>query len=317
MRTRAIFAAIAASGFLAISALAAKKPQLTGWGYVASGPVKVYDRLSLRPNLIRSLGRGTLVGVYGEKEKSGKSWTEIMTSKPATLEETLGWVESSQLKIFPADRFPAKADLFLRAGAPFTDDTFAATTAVTRLLLQQPSGVPVLVCLFESLGLANLRLQIFTAPSEGYAAGPYLEFPNAEIHSPLSDLEARDAVGDGSECLISHEMFSLGVENQGVRLVVRRFEAGAIKTLWTAPIEYTNLASFDPQTRKLAPPEKNVGAPGTVTKATVDFARNDGKPEIVWKAKIEFHILGREQPLDTLTVEKHCKWNGNEFEPIF
>ena len=85
-----------------------------------------------------------------------------------------------------------------------------------------------------------MRLQIFTAGPERYAPGPYLEFPNAEIRTPIGDLEARDAVGDGNECLISHEAFTLGEQNQGVRFVVRRFEGGEIKTLWTAPLEYTN-----------------------------------------------------------------------------
>src|SRR5207248_5589077 len=146
--------------------------------------VEVYDRLSLRPHLLRSLGRGTLAAVYGEKEKSGKRWSEIMTFKPATLEDTLAWVESSNLKIFPADRFPANADLFLRAGAPFTDDAVGSSTTVTRLLLRRSSGEPVLVCLFVSPGLANLRLQFFTEAPDGYAAGPYLEFPNAEMGSP-------------------------------------------------------------------------------------------------------------------------------------
>ncbi len=316
MKARAIGFAVAALVLLAPVAEAGKKPQLVGWGYAAGGPVEVYDRLSFHPNLIRALGRGALFGIYAEKEKGGKSWTEIMTVKPSTLEETLGWVESSQLKVFPAGRFPADADLFLLAGPPFTDDTVAASTAVTRLLLQRSSGDPVLVYLFESSGLANLRLQFMTAASEGYAAGPYLEFPNAEMRSPFSDLETKDAVGDGNECLISHESFSLGAQNQGVRMAVRRFEGGAIKTLWTAPLEYTNLSSYDPQPHKLAPPEKNVGAPGTVTNATVDFATNNGKPEIIWSATIEFHIFGREKPVDTLKVEKHCKWTGDRFEPI-
>jgi hypothetical protein len=317
MKARAPGLTVAALAFLASLAAPAKKPQQTSWGYISNGPVKAFDRLSLGPHLLRSLGRGTLVAVFGEKEKGGKRWAEIMTSKPVTLEETLGWIDSSQLKFYRADRFPTDADLFLGAGAPFTDDIVAASTAVTRLLLQQRSGEPSLVCLFESPGIASLRLQFFTPDSQGYRTGPYLEFPNAEIRSPVSDLETKDAVRDGNECLISHESFSLGMQNQGVRIAVRRLERGAIKTLWTAPLEYTNLSSYDPQPRKLTPPEKNVGAPGTVTKATADFAADGAMPEIIWKAKIEFHILGREQPIDTLTVEKHCKWNGSEFEKIF
>jgi hypothetical protein len=225
-------------------------------------------------------------------------------------------VDSSRLKLFDSRLFPANEDLFMLAGAPFTDDVVAADTVITRLLLQQPAGPPLLVCLFDSAGIPNVRLQVFTRSPASYAPGPYVEFPNAEIRSPISDLEARDAVGDGNECLISHEAFSLGEQNQGVRLVVRRFERGAIKTLWTAPLVYTNLSSYESQVRKLTPPEKNVGAPGTVTKATVDFAANRGKPEIIWKATIEFHILGREKPVDTLTVEKHCAWTGGRFEPI-
>jgi|SRR5437762_10896498 len=316
MKARAIGLTIAALLSLLLAAAAAKKPQQTGWGYAAGGAVKVFEGLSLRPELLEPLGRGTLVAVYGENEKAGKAWSRVSVIKPETLEVKLGWAESSQLKFFPTDRFPANADLFLRAGAPFTDDAVAADTVITRLLLQQPSGPPLLVCLFDSPGIPNVRLQIFTADADHYAPGPYLEFPNAQIHSPVGGLEVKDAVGDGNECLISHEAFSQGEQNQGVRLVVRRFEAGALKTLWSAPLEYTNLASYEPQSHKLTPPEKNVGAPGTVTKASVDFAANSGKPEIIWKATIEFHILGHEKPVDALTVVKHCAWTGAGFEPI-
>ena len=301
---------------LLLPAEAAKKPVQTGWGYAGRGPVDVFEGLSLHPKLVRKLGRGALLAVYGEKERDEKHWSEVMAIKPATLEETLAWVESSRLKFFDTHRFPANEDLFMGAGAPFTDDVVAADTVITRLLLQQASRPPLLVCLFDSPGLPNVRLQIFTAGPERYAPGPYLEFPNAEIRTPIGDLEARDAVGDGNECLISHEAFTLGEPNRGVRFVVRRFEGGTIKPLWTAPLEYTNLGFYEPKPHKLSPPERNAGAPGTVTKATAEFAVDRGKPGILWKAIIEFHIPGREKPVDTLTVEKRCAWTGSRFEPI-
>src|SRR5439155_1646148 len=295
---------------LLMPAETAKKPVQTGWGYAGRGPVDVFEGLSLHPELVRKLGRGALLAVYGERERDEKHWSEVMAIKPANLEETLAWVESSRLKFFDTHRFPANEDLFIGAGAPFTDDVVAADTVITRLLLQQAPGPPLLVCLFDSPGLPNVRLQIFTAGPERYAPGPYLEFPNAEIRTPISDLEARDAVGDGNECLISHEAFTLGEQNQGVRLVVRRFEGGEIKTLWTAPLEYTNLASYEPKPHKLSPPEKNAGTPGTVTMAEVEFALGRGKPEIIWNATIEFHIPGREKPVDTQIGRASCRERG-------
>src|SRR6266567_958905 len=315
MKSQAALLALTSLGLL-LPAEAAKKPPQTGWGYAAGGPVDVFEGLSMHPKLVLKLGRGALLPVYGEQEKNEKHWFEVMAIKPTTLEETFAWVESRRLKFFDTHRFPANEDLFMGAGAPFTDDVVAADTVITRLLLQQAPGPPLLVCLFDSPGLPNVRLQIFTARPHGYAPGPYLEFPNAEIRTPISDLEARDAVGDGNECLISHEAFTVGAQNQGVRLVVRRFEGGEIRTLWTAPLEYTNLASYEPKPHKLSPPEKNVGTPGTVTKATVEFVVGRGKPEIIWKATIEFHIPGRDKPVDMLTVERRCAWTGNRFEPI-
>jgi hypothetical protein len=66
----------------------------------------------------------------------------------------------------------------------------------------------------------------------------------------------------------------------------------------------------------LHPLEKNAGAPGTVTKAEVEFQPRGNTYIPVWKATVEFRAVGQEKPLDSVKVTKACAWNGFEFEPL-
>jgi hypothetical protein len=137
------------------------------------------------------------------------------------------------------------------------------------------------------------------------------------MQAAITDLEIRDLVGDGNECLITREPFSFGPRNEGVNLVIRRIVAGAFQTLWRAPVEFRNLASFAPKMRMLAPPEKNIGAPGTVTKGDVDFRPRGRTTDLVWKGKVEFYVVGREQPVETVDLEKTCAWDGTKFTALY
>jgi hypothetical protein len=77
-----------------------------------------------------------------------------------------------------------------------------------------------------------------------------------------------------------------------------------------------NLASFAPKLQILTPPERNIGAPGTVTKGNVEFRSRGRISEPLWKGKVEFFAFGREQPVETVTIEKLCPWDGMIFSPL-
>jgi len=34
------------------------------------------------------------------------------------------------------------------------------------------------------------------------------------------------------------------------------------------------------------------------------------------KGKVEFFHFGREEPVDAVTIEKACPWDGKEFAPL-
>jgi hypothetical protein len=128
--------------------------------------------------------------------------------------------------------------------------------------------------------------------------------------------EVRDLLGDGFECLITHEPFREGPATFGVNIVIRRLEGGNFSSLWVAPIELQNLGFFPRELQILHPLEKNAGAPGTVTKGEVEFQPR-GKTHIpVWKATVEFFAVGQDKPMDSVKVTKACAWNGSKFEPL-
>jgi hypothetical protein len=66
----------------------------------------------------------------------------------------------------------------------------------------------------------------------------------------------------------------------------------------------------------LQPHEKNVGLPGTDTKGEVEFRERGALTDIVWKGKISFHALGREEPVETISAERTWSWDGLRFAPV-
>ena len=123
-------------------------------------------------------------------------------------------------------------------------------------------------------------------------------------------------MGDGNECLVTHEPFKSQTHYDGVNMVIRRMEADNFKTLWQAPLEFRNLASFPPKVQKLDPPEKNIGTPGTITTGKVEFRARGHMSEPFWKGTIAFYVQGRAAPIDTVTYEKLCPWDGSKFTPL-
>ena len=294
-----------------------KIPPQTGWGHVLKGPVEVRRNPSTsKPGLTR-LQSGALVAVFETKQSKGTDWAKVRVVEPATLEVVTGWVESSRIETLPVKEFPSDSELLKALGGVYLQDFHANYTQFARYLVRRGTEATALVCYVGSPFLPHTRLQVFE-PSRGkFVPGPYLEFPFSQMKTGVTQIEVRDLVGDGDECLIAHEPLSSSLGSGGANLVIRRIEAKGFKVLWQAPLELRNLSSYPPHPSALEPPEKNIGAPGTVTTATVDFRSSGRVSEPVWKGKIEFRVPGREEPVDTLTVEKVCNWNGREFTPLY
>jgi hypothetical protein len=299
---------------LAASAPAKQKgPTQTAWALVVKGPVEVYPKSSPGKKVLARLGSGALVAAFKTQRSGGGEWTQVRVVVPATLEVTMGWAESSRLETVPLDRFPADAELEKVLGGVYLEDVNARYTQIARFLMRLGRQEPALVCYIGSTFLPRTRLQVFETSGGNWVAGPYLEFLSSQIQTGVTAIEVRDLLGDGNECLVTHEPFAETFGTSGVNLVIRRIEAGKFKTLWQAPLELRNLTSFPPQIKVLDPPEKNIGAPGTITTGKVDFQKAGRVSEPVWKGKVEFHIPGREKPVNEVSVEKVCKWNGSEF----
>jgi len=291
-------------------------PKPTGWCYVSQGPVEVRPKTSERKTAVVRLGRGALAPVFQVKQAGGKSWTRIQAVDPAKLTAQMGWVISSQVEVLPASQFPTDAELLKLLGGAYLDDFVAAHTALARFLVRQGKREPAMACFLGAPILPQARLQVFLRTPGKWVVGPSLEFAFADLRAGVTRLEIRHLFGDGDECLVTRETFTLGPQNEGLNLVIRKIAGDAFKKLWQAPVEFRNLASFPPKFQILTPPEKNIGAPGTVTKGDVDFRARDRISEPVWKGKVEFHAFGREQPVETVTVEKVCAWDGTKFAPL-
>ena len=293
-----------------------KPPAPTGWCYAAQDSVDVKPSPSGRKKILAHLGRGALLPVFETKRAGDGNWTRVQVVDPAKLTAEKGWMESSKVESLPLNRFPTDAELLKILGGSYLEDYATRNAAIARYLLRQGGGEPALICFVGSPMIPQARLQVFLRTAQGFAPGPFLEFPFSDMQAGITFLEVRDLLGDGNECLVSREVFNVGPENHGVNMMIRRLEAGAFKLLWKAPLEYTNLASYPPKPQTLAPAEKNIGAPGTVTKGDVEFRARGRVTEPVWKGRIEFHAVGREEPVETLSVEKVCAWDGAEFAPL-
>lgn len=293
-----------------------KPPTQTAWAKVVDGPVEVYPKPSVGKKVLARLGSGALVAAFDTKGSGGSEWTKVRVVTPAALEVMAGWTQSSRLEKLPVSRFAADSELEETMGGVYLEDVNARYTRIARYLLGHGQQEPALVCYIGSAFLPSTRLQVFEWSGRKWVRGPYLEFLSSQMQTGVTEIEVRDLVGNGNECLLTREPFAQTFGTRGVNLVIRRLEASGFKTLWQAPIELSNFTSFPPQIVVLDPPEKNIGAPGTVTKATVDYKSNGQVTEPVWQGIIEFHVPGREEPVKTVSAQKVCKWNGQEFAPV-
>ncbi|MGD0460568.1 MAG: hypothetical protein ABSC21_22835 [Terriglobia bacterium] len=250
------------------------------------------------------------------ESKHGKNRAMLRITDLSTLNPVDAWVDPSKVEIVPIDRFPSDEELLRQLGSEYQDDFTLSKVALARWLVKQGNSSPALVCLVASVALPATRLIAFLPRGGSFTRGPWLEFPFSEMKPGILSVEVRDLLGDGIECLITHEPFRKGPEVLGVNIVIRRLEGGNFRTLWSAPLESRNLDFFPSELQILHPLEKNAGAPGTVTKGEVEFQPRGNIYIPVWKATVEFRAVGQDKPLDSVKVTKACAWNGSEFEPL-
>jgi hypothetical protein len=307
------------TGIMAVAIVSAQNRdsrQPIAWCYVQEGPLEIMQRALGRRTKPLSVARGALVPVLRTESKNGRNRAMLRITDLSTLNPVDAWVDPSKVEIVPIDRFPSDAELLRQLGGEYQDDFTLSKVALARWLVKQGNSSPALVCLVVSVMLPASRLVAFLPRGGNFTPGPWLEFPFSEMKPGILSAEVRDLLGDGIECLITHEPFRKGPELFGVNIVIRRLERGNFRTLWSAPLESRNLDFFPSELQILHPLEKNAGAPGTVTKAEVEFQPH-GKMYIpVWKATVEFHAVGQDKPLDSVKVTKACAWNGSEFEPL-
>jgi len=254
--------------------------------------------------------------VLRTESKNGRTRAMLRITDLSTLNPVDGWVDSSKAEIVPIDRFPSDEELLRQLGSEYQDDFTVSKVALARWLVKQGNSRTALVCLVASVVLPASRLVAFLPRGGNFTLGPWLEFPFSDMKPGILSAEVRDLLGDGIECLITHEPFRKGPEVFGVNIVIRRLEPGNFRTLWLAPLESRNLDFFPSELQILHPLEKNAGAPGTVTKGEVEFQPRGNIYIPVWKATVEFRAVGQDKPLDSVKVTKACAWNGFEFEPL-
>jgi len=262
------------------------------------------------------VGRGALLPILKWEDKKGARWARVRVVNLNSLEPVNGWIESSQIEEVALAKYPTDAALLRLLGGDFLDDYAFTHTQVVRFVMQQGSAGPALLCFLTAPVLANARLVAFLPTSGQMAPGPSVEFPAAEIQAGITMAEVRDLLGDGNECLITREPFQAGFGTRGANEVIRRIEGPEFQVLWKAPLEFRSLDLYPARVKVLQPPEKNIGQPGTVTRGAVTFRQRGNIYEPVWKGKVEFHVPGREEPVQSVPVEKVCPWDGMEFQPL-
>ena len=99
-------------------------------------------------------------------------------------------------------------------------------------------------------------------------------------------------------------------------LVEQELQQNPVLEEMTAPEpELTDKAEHDAD-EVAEPPEENIGAPGTVSRATIEFRERGSVSQPVWKGKVEFYVFGGEKPVQSVSIEKVCPWDGKKFAPL-
>ena len=291
-------------------------PQPIAWYYVQEEPLEIVQKAVGRRTRSLILGRGTLAPVFKTESKNGSERALLRMTNLGTLNPVEGWAKCNKENIIPLDRFPSDEELLRQLNLEPPHIASGGSAGVVRWLVKQGNSGMALVCFVPLFGLPASRLAAFLPHEGSFVLRTSLEFPFFDLRPGIVYGEVRDLLGDGVECLITHEPFREGPATFGVNMVIRRLEHGNFTSLWKAPLESQNLEFFPREVQILQPLEKNAGAPGTVTKGEVEFQPR-GKVHIpVWKATVEFFGPGQDKPLDSIKVVKACAWNGSGFEPV-
>jgi hypothetical protein len=264
----------------------------------------------------RDLARGSLLPVFKTKEKHGAKIAQVGALNFATGISELGWVEIDSADLKPPETYPADGELLRLLGAPYLDDFTADHTNVARFLVRQAQGPSALLCYVVTMPLSMAKLVIFTPNQGKFLPGAAMNILISDMQAGITSLEVRDLLGDGSDCVISKEPFREQAQTFGTNLRIRKIADGQFQVLWQAPIEFQNLSQYSPKMQILQPPEQNIGELGTVTTGEVTF-RPAGKGQApVWKGKVEFFVFGRDKAVDSVSIDKACPWDGQEFAPL-
>src|SRR5208283_4631250 len=262
------------------------------------------------------LARGALLPVFKTKEKRGAKFAQVGALNFGTGSSELGWVEINSSDLKPPESYPLDSELLRLLGVPYLDDFTADHTDIARFLVRQAQGPPALLCYVVTMPLSMAKLVIFTPNQGKFLPGAALNILISDMHAGITSLEVRDLLGDGSDCVITKEPFREQAQTYGANLRIRKIAGGQFHVVWQAPIEFENLSQYSPKMQILQPPERNIGAPGTVTTGEVTFRPSGKGQEPVWKGKVEFFVFGREKAADSVDIDKACPWDGKEFAPL-
>jgi hypothetical protein len=287
-----------------------------GWLDLQSGSRKFSVSGEDFQKVTRHLAQGALLPVFKTKEKHGVKLGQVGALNFATGNSELGWVELNSGDLKPPESYPLDSELLRLLGAPYLDDFTAEHTDIARFLVRQAQGPAALLCYIVTAPLSMAKLVIFTPGQGKYLPGAALNILISDMKAGITSVDIRDLVGDGSDCVITKEPFREGALTSGTTLLIRKIADGQFQVLWQAPIEFQNLSQYSSKMQILQPPERNIGAPGTVTTGDVTFRPSGKGQEPVWKGKVEFFVIGREKATDSLNLEKACPWDGKEFVPL-
>jgi len=321
MKTHIVIALVAACTAVPCCLAAKEKPPAgpvapIGWLELRTGSRKLSVSKEDLQKASRDLAQGLVIPVYKTKEKHGQTLARVGALNLETGNAELGWMEINPSELKPAESYPPDDELFRKLGGPYLDDFTANHTDIARYLVRQADGSPALLCYVLTAPLSMAKVVIFSPQQGTYAPTTTLNITIGEMDAGFTSIEVRDLIGDGGDCVITKEQFREQAQSFGKMLRIRRIAEGKFQDLWQAPIKYQNLSEYNPQMQILRPPEQNIGAPGTKTSGEVTFRPHGKGLEPVWKGKIEFYVAGRENALDSVSVEKACPWNGHAFAPL-
>ncbi len=289
------------------------KPDPIKWCYVKKPGTVARTKPGGSEKEISKLTRGTLLPAYESKQSGNVEWLKVVVVDLALMTPRAGWVNAGEVEGMEATLFPDDDKVLALSGSPFVEDFAAENTAISRLLVQTKDAGQVLICYMGTEVLPQTRLQLFSKSGTRFKAGPSLDFPFSEMKSPVAGLEARDLAGDGNEFLITREPYASGPQSFGMNLLIRKIEQGNLKVVGKIPVSAHNFDSYPPRLDIAEPDEANIGRPGTDTKGEIEFRTHGALTDIAWKGEIKFYALGREKPLETISVERVWSWNGVQF----